>query len=247
MGFPSVGHEGLFRNHSDEVYRFFETMHSDKYKVYNLCRYIKKRKKNKKKILIQTETMHSDLYKVYNLCRYTKKKKKKKNKNNNNTKSKRMHSDKYKVYSVTSADIYTHMCPHTATTYCPHTVAYVSTYCNICVYFETSADIYVCPHTAVYVFSHCCTYVLILLYMCPHTFSYCYICVLILLYMCSHTAIYVSSYCYICVLILLYMCPHTAMYVSRCELAVALLPDANRQVPAWRSRLVTQLRMRLSL
>jgi phosphatidylinositol-3,4,5-trisphosphate 3-phosphatase/dual-specificity protein phosphatase PTEN len=49
MGFPSVGHEGLFRNHSDEVYRFFETMHSDKYKVYNLCRYLKKRKKEKEK------------------------------------------------------------------------------------------------------------------------------------------------------------------------------------------------------
>ena len=37
MGFPSVGREGLYRNHSDEVYRFFETRHSDKYKVYNLC------------------------------------------------------------------------------------------------------------------------------------------------------------------------------------------------------------------
>lgn len=37
MGFPSVGSEGLYRNHCHEVYRFFETRHSDRYKVYNLC------------------------------------------------------------------------------------------------------------------------------------------------------------------------------------------------------------------
>ena len=39
-----------------------------------------------------------------------------------------------------------------------------------------------------------------------------YIYVLILLYLCPHTAIFVSSYCYICVLILLYVCPHTTIY-----------------------------------
>ena len=28
-----IGSEGLYRNHCQEVYRFFETRHSDKYKV----------------------------------------------------------------------------------------------------------------------------------------------------------------------------------------------------------------------
>ncbi|QDP16921.2 hypothetical protein Tsubulata_070016 [Turnera subulata] len=45
MGFPagdlSSGifgfFEGLYRNHMEEVIRFFETHHKDKYKVYNLC------------------------------------------------------------------------------------------------------------------------------------------------------------------------------------------------------------------
>ena len=55
----------------------------------------------------------------------------------------------------------------------------------------------VCPHTAAYVSSYCCICVLILLRMCPHTAAYVssYCC------MCPHTATYVSSYCYICVLI----------------------------------------------
>jgi hypothetical protein len=61
------------------------------------------------------------------------------------------------------------------------------------------------PHTTVYV--------LILLYVCPHTPIYVssssYICVIMLLYMCPHTTIYVSSYYYICVL------THTARFQGR--------------------------------
>ncbi|MBA0549624.1 hypothetical protein Golob_020644 [Gossypium lobatum] len=45
MGFPAgdmssgfFGYvEGFYRNHMEEVIRFFETYHKDKYKVYNLC------------------------------------------------------------------------------------------------------------------------------------------------------------------------------------------------------------------
>lgn len=45
MGFPAgdmssgfLGYlEGLYRNHMEEVIKFFETHHKDKYKVYNLC------------------------------------------------------------------------------------------------------------------------------------------------------------------------------------------------------------------
>jgi hypothetical protein len=86
------------------------------------------------------------------------------------------------------------------------------------------------PHTAmhaIYVSSYsyiwyiciriryiCYVYVLILLYMCPHT-AVCYICVFILLYMCQHTAIhaiYVSSYCY------MYIYSGKArIYILRCD------------------------------
>ncbi|XP_049851540.1 phosphatidylinositol 3,4,5-trisphosphate 3-phosphatase and dual-specificity protein phosphatase PTEN-like isoform X1 [Schistocerca gregaria] len=37
MGFPSSDVEGLYRNPINEVYRFFELRHKDKYKLYNLC------------------------------------------------------------------------------------------------------------------------------------------------------------------------------------------------------------------
>ena len=70
-------------------------------------------------------------------------------------------------------------------------------YTNICVF--------ILPYVSSYYY-----FVLILLYICPHTT----LCVLILPYMCPHTTRYVSSTLYICVLILLYMCPHTSIHVS---------------------------------
>eukprot|EP01132_Coremiostelium_polycephalum_P002085 gene2085-2572_t len=37
MGFPSESIEGLYRNHMKDVQRFFNTLHSGHYKVFNLC------------------------------------------------------------------------------------------------------------------------------------------------------------------------------------------------------------------
>eukprot|EP01133_Synstelium_polycarpum_P002535 gene2535-2904_t len=37
MGFPSESIEGLYRNNMKDVQRFFNTLHPDKYKVFNLC------------------------------------------------------------------------------------------------------------------------------------------------------------------------------------------------------------------
>ncbi|KAJ3192104.1 hypothetical protein HK101_007054 [Irineochytrium annulatum] len=37
MGYPSENIEGLYRNRMKDVIRFLETVHKDKYKVYNLC------------------------------------------------------------------------------------------------------------------------------------------------------------------------------------------------------------------
>ena len=37
MGFPSVGMEGIYRNHMEDVKTFFHEKHKKRYKVYNLC------------------------------------------------------------------------------------------------------------------------------------------------------------------------------------------------------------------
>ena len=37
MGFPSQGIEGLYRNHMEDVQRFFNKQYYPNYKIYNLC------------------------------------------------------------------------------------------------------------------------------------------------------------------------------------------------------------------
>jgi len=86
---------------------------------------------------------------------------------------------------------------------CPHTVAYVSSYCYICALIL----LHMCPHATIHVW---------LCSMCEvcsrqarqssHITPATTVCVIILRYM--------SSYYYMCDLILLYMCPHSAVHVS---------------------------------
>jgi len=107
--------------------------------------------------------------------------------------------------------------------------------------------LYMCPHTTAYVSSYCYKCVLILLYMCPHTTiyvsSYYYICVLILLRILLHATVCVrvllckrcyASYCMCSYCKRCYASYCMCSYCKRCYACYCMCPRAAMQAPPTR-------------
>ena len=103
---------------------------------------------------------------------------------------------------------------------CPHTTIYVSSYYYTCVRILLCVFILLCVLILHINHSNCAALTcpsparLFFFTLCVSSYYDCYIYVLMLLYMCPHTPVYVSSCYYIGVVLLLYMCPYTAIHVS---------------------------------